>query len=118
MATINPVITRIKSNGERSFVISWENLTENDTAAPVELAPHADRSVQMTGSFGAGTVSLEGSNDGVTYAVLEDLGGSAISFSTASLQGVGPLTRYIRPSTPTGTSVDVDVTVLASGGFR
>ena len=118
MATITPVITRVDSNGGRGFSVLWETVTENDTCTAVELGPHSDRSAQITGTFGSGNVSIEGSNDGTNYEILDDLGGTAITLSAAGLQGVGPLTRYIRPRTPTGTSVDVDVTVFVMGGSK
>lgn len=116
MATITPTITRINQDGSRSYVVKWETLTENDTAAAVEILARADRSFQVIGSFGGGNVSLQGSNDGVTYGILEDLSATAITFTAADIQGVGPITRYMRPSTPSGTAVDVDCFLFVTGG--
>lgn len=56
-----------------------------------------DRSVQVTGTFGGGTVLIEGSNDGVNWVTLNDLSVSALSFTVAGLKQILELTRYIRP---------------------
>lgn len=56
-----------------------------------------DRSVQVTGTFGGGTVLIEGSNDGVTWFTLNDLSAAALSFTANGLKQILELTRYIRP---------------------
>jgi len=41
-------------------LVTWSGLLNGDDGAPVELPSHADRSVQVTGTFGAaGNVNIE-----------------------------------------------------------
>jgi hypothetical protein len=116
MATITPQITRLDKDNSRSYIVFWEAVSENDTCDPVQIHSKADRSFQVTGSFGGGTVDLEGSNDETNYVTLDDLFGDAISFSADGLAGVGPMTRFVRPGTPGGTSADVDCYLFVTGG--
>lgn len=96
-------------------VYLWETLTENDTAEAVVLPNKSDKSVHMTGSFGNGNVGMEGSNDpdGAAYAVLHDPQGNDLELTAAGIEAVLENVYLIRPRTPTGTSVDVDVRLLA-----
>jgi len=96
-----------------SRMFLWETLTENDTGEEVELPEHADLCVQITGDFGGGSVTFEGSNDGSTWAGLNDPTGTAISLSAAGMAQVLEKPRFVRPGVPGGTSVDVDVYLYA-----
>jgi hypothetical protein len=83
--------------GESSLV-TWSNLANGDDGAPLEYGAFADRSIQFSGTFGAGgTVVFEGSNDGVTYVTLTDPQGNAISKTGAAIEAVTEATRYVRP---------------------
>jgi len=63
----------------------------------------ADRSVQVTGTFGAGgNLRIEGSNDGTNYSALTDPQGNALDFTATKIEGVLELTRYIRPRATAG----------------
>ena len=75
MAIIVPSFQKLHSqdSGVDAVVITWANLTNGgpDFGQPVQRPALVDRSVQVTGTFGAGgTVVFEGSNDGVNYATL------------------------------------------------
>jgi hypothetical protein len=92
-----------------THVITWTPLTEADTATAVSFAASADRSVQVTGAFGAATVILEGSNDGTTFFPLNDPFGTAISFTAAGGAGVAEATRFVRPSASGGTGQSLTI---------
>ena len=63
-------LTRSKvSSGDGSVEsIRYATIAETDTdPAPIELTEFADRSVQVDGTFNGGTLTVEGSNDGLVY---------------------------------------------------
>lgn len=61
-------------------------------------------SVQVDGGFGTGgTVVLEGSNDGTTWATLVNNAGTSISCAAACFHGVRDQPRFVRPRLSAGT---------------
>lgn len=113
MATINPTVAR---NGDQSVMYyTYSTLTTtNDNGAPIEMAEFADRSVQVTGTFGAGgTIVWQGSNDGSTWVTMSEPDGTAISLTAAGLKAVLEITRYARPFVSAGDgTTDLDVFVV------
>jgi len=111
--TANPLVWRVV----------WDGLdgTAPDTGTPFDVssvpgAGGADRSVQITGTFGDNTVVLQGSNDGTNYVTLSDPQGNAISKTTASIEAVLEYTRMVRPAfTATGTGTSIVVTLMVRG---
>lgn len=106
MAAISPVLSATKNT------ILWEQITENDTLVAFNAAGYEVESVQITGSFGSGNCSWTGSNDGTNYVILNNLSGSSITATTNTLAGVQTQTQLIKPSVPSGTSADIDVTAF------
>jgi hypothetical protein len=74
--------------------------------------------VQVQGTFGAsGSVSVEGSNDGVNYHTLRDPQGVSLTFTAAGLKAVLELTRFIRPRVTAGDGTTaLTVTLVARRG--
>lgn len=109
MATKTATITDAMGDGSAQLV-TW-TLTGTDDGAPLQFGQWADRSVQVgiTGdNFNAGTVVLEGSNDGVTWTTLRDPSSTALSFTAAGLKQVLEAVAYIRPrATVAVTTVNV-----------
>jgi hypothetical protein len=95
----------------------WSGLATGDTGLPQSAPSLPDKSVQVSGTFGAGTTVLEGSNDGTTYTTLTDPGGAALSFTAAG----GPKQilqnpKFIRPNTSGGASSGMIITLIERGG--
>lgn len=85
-------------NDGTTLVIDITGLLNNDTSEPIEWAEYQDRSIQLSGVFGAGgNVVAEGSNDGINYAPLSNAaGGVALTFGTSSIKQVLEASRYLR----------------------
>lgn len=117
MATITPTISNPSKFKDYSIIYQWSSLTNDtsDVGAALELPGWADRSVQITGTFGAGgTCVIEGSNDGTNYVTLNNLQGSALSLTSATVKGIAEITRYIRPRISGGDgTTSLTITILA-----
>lgn len=115
MATVNYAPSAVPGYLENATAILWETLTTtNDTGQALQMGGSTIRSVQITGTFGAGgTVVLEGSNDGTNYVTLTDPQGNALSKTAAGIEAIQEITRYIRPRVTAGDgTTDLDVTML------
>lgn len=110
MAVIQFVGTQLTGIGTGSLV-SWTPVATGDTGAPAENYSFSDRSVQVTGTFGGATCTIEGSNDGVNYSALTDTAGVALTFAAAGIKQVLQVTRYIRPSVAAGAG-SLTITLL------
>lgn len=113
MAQIARTLEVLETFKDKVHIATWETLTESDTADAVELPGSPDRSIQVLGDFGTGgMLTVQGSNDGVTWATLNDPQGTALVIGAAGIYAIQELTRYIRPAVTAGTSVDLDVVML------
>lgn len=100
----------IGSGDGSAKLVVYDNLTTADTSpAAFEWVEWADRSVQVIGTFNGGTVTIEGSNDGATWAALTDPQGNAMTFTATKIEQVSEVTRYVRPRITAGTGMDIDV---------
>ena len=69
-----------------------------DDGAPYEAPPMADRALQVSGVFGAGgTLVLEGTIDGVNWAVLNDPQGNALTITSSKIEQIMELVVSVRP---------------------
>lgn len=107
MATISPDAgyNALDIQGDGSVIMyKFSSLTTtNADTSPIQFAQWADRCVQVTGTFGSGgTIVVEGSNDGSTYATLNDAQGNAISLTAAGLKQIIEVPRYARARVTAG----------------
>lgn len=97
---------------------TWDNLDTSDTS-PTVAEPGGTSALagfmQVTGTFGGGTVKLQGSNEGSTWVDLKDLTGTAIGITTAGGVEFTASARYIRPLITGGSGDDVDVYIIFRG---
>lgn len=114
MAVIAPTPSSLTNQkwGENVAIYTWAAMAASDTGAPLEAPGFTDASYQLGGTFGGSTVTVEGSNDGVTYFTLTDPGGTAISYTAAALVQVLQICRWIRPKVTGGSAVSVTVTAV------
>jgi hypothetical protein len=91
-----------------------------DTSTGLEFVQWADASVQFAGTFGTSTVSIEGSNDGTNWSVLNDAQGNALSgVNTAKIEQILESTRYKRVVVAAGTgNVTITFFLLRSQMLR
>lgn len=112
MSTITPTITNPEDTNGRCRIISWTGIAEGDTCAAARLSQFADRTVQIEGTFGGATITIEGSLDTVNFHVLTDPQGNAISAGSAKLEAISELTYDVKPVITDGSGSDITVTLL------
>lgn len=110
MATI--AVTKVSGADQiHSRTYLWEALvTGSLDGASIEIPDHADRSVQVVGTFDTATLTMQGSNDGTNWATLTDPQGNAIAMTVTGLEQILENTRFIRPLVSSvGATTDLDV---------
>lgn len=90
--------TRLQTVDGAAYLATWQ-LGQGDTGEPISYTTAADRTFQVTGTFGGATVVLEGSLEAnpVNYATLTDPQGNGLSFSAAKIEAVTEVVTHIRP---------------------
>lgn len=116
MATNTATVTKITDGGVSNvYLATWTAMGNADTGTSVAMSGAADRTIQFSGTFGAATIVLEGSNDGTNWATLTDPQGNAISKTTASIEQISELTRFVRVSTTGGSGTNINANLLLKG---
>lgn len=117
MATITPV--KQSTDGLTGILVYlWETLTStNTTGVAIRCPQYTDKTVQITGTFGPGTLTLQGSNVPIPGAndwfTLTDPQGNGIAKTAASGETVVESPLWIRPIVSAGDgTTDLDVTIL------
>lgn len=104
MATVaaTPVPQSSQEGSANGVLFQWD-LQQGDDGRREVHQDYADRSVQVSGTFGGASVDIEGSNDGSNWSTLNDPQGNALTFSGGSrIEAILELSRYIRPKVTGG----------------
>jgi hypothetical protein len=110
MATINATVDRNTVPGV--VLVSWADLATNDVGAGVPIAYAADLSCQVSGTFGGGTVTWQGSNDNTNWHPMTQRGGTTnMAYTAAALHTSQENPAFVRPAVTAGTSVAIDCTL-------
>lgn len=115
MATV--LSTLVPTPRSRIQLRSWV-LTATDDGGWVEMSALQDRTVHLFGTWGGGTISIEGSNEAAPVAgagnsiILRDPAGNALTFTANGLKAILELPRWIRPRATSGVT---SVTILING---
>ena len=102
-------------------MVLWETVTCGDTGSAYEVPNWATSlTVQALGTWGddaspidASTLTMQGSNDGTTWATLHADDGNDIAFTAAGMEVIAELPMYIRPSHDKASGGDIDVWLFA-----
>jgi hypothetical protein len=110
MALINPTKIWLRQND----VVAYEwVMEEGDTAISVEVPNKSDKTVQVSGTFGSATVTVQGSVDQAAgvFNDLRDPQGNTISVTSADIVTVLENVAFIQPvvSGGSGTSVTIRI---------
>lgn len=117
MATNTASVTRVTDGGVFDvYLATWTAMGNADTGTSVPMSSASDRSVQVEGTFGSATVTIQGSNDGTNWQTLTDPQGTALTWTSANrIEQIEEITRYVRPITAGGTGTNINVNILLRG---
>lgn len=102
MATTNAVRTR-PGSGDSVLLDKWVDMQQGGDGAPIVTPDWADKTVEVFGTFGIATISIQGRNDPTApWTVLTDPFGVALTFSAAGVRVILQGTIYIRPLVNSG----------------
>jgi hypothetical protein len=91
---------------------TWAALGGAEAGDSVQMAQYPDRTVTVAGTFGSATVTIEGSNDGVTWFGLTKPGATAISLTAGGVASIVENPMFIRPKATGGTGSAILVVVV------
>lgn len=106
-----------------ALLITWESMADGSVPKVGDAATVGQwrsKCVQVSGTFGVGgSLSMEGSNDGVVWSTLSDIDLGLITITAAAMHQIWESPRFIRPNLTAGDgTTDLLVTVFctARGG--
>jgi hypothetical protein len=111
-----PHATPIRPNVGVGVAYPW-TLAQDSDGTPAEEFNHADRCVQISGTLGGATVSIQGSNDGAGWFTLHDPFAQSLSFTSLGAGGcvgaaVAENPRYVRPLVTGGDGTTAVLVIL------
>jgi len=115
MATINE--TRSNGGAVGTEIITWTPITEADVGRGVLVngSSGAVGAMQINGTVGSATITLQGSNDGSNFYAITDPAGNDVALSAAGIVDFSTAAAYIRPATSGGSSSSLTVTICLRG---
>lgn len=115
MATVNAVQVDLgnQSFGNNAILYTWTPLHNGDQTSNIPGPGWADRSLQITGTFGTGgQVTIEGSNDGINFFTLNDPFGVPLVVTAASIKQITEVTLFARARVTAGDGTTA-ITIIA-----
>lgn len=102
----------MRQRHDDGYVTYTWTLGQDETGVGTTFPGAADKkTVQATGTFSGGSVTLEGSMDGTNWFSLTSDGSSAISFSAAGGALIYENPRFFRPVASDTASLSVEVII-------
>src|SRR5882672_9876422 len=99
--------TSITTGGVDIIAVQWTPMKFGDTAQPIISGALVDHSVQVEGTFGAGTnVQIQGSNDGQNFHPLTDPFSNTINMGSAQIRQTTEITAWIKPDITAGDGLE------------
>lgn len=99
----------------------WGGIAQGDTAAAIPIPSLADKTIQVVGTFGGGSISIQGALESdlatAVFTELTNPQGDALSYSAAGIDTVLQNVYWIKPVLTGGDgTTDIDVYLLSKGG--
>lgn len=89
----------------------------SSTGDALTFPTHADKTIQVYGTFGSGTLTLEGANHPTspTWAALTNQGDNTIALTAAGIELVSQNPYQIRPNLTGSTDATITVIIVVRG---
>ncbi len=98
------------------YIVYTYLFTADDNGAPFNCPQLGDKTVQVSGDLGGGTVLIEGSLDGINWDTLHDTSDNALSFNAHGISEVKEATVQMRASISGASSPSAKVVIFTRGG--
>lgn len=97
--------------------VIWSGIAAGDTFNAFTLTQQYGlaASVQVVGTFGGATITMQVSNDGTNWATAKDLQGNDITFTSTGYDELSLSAAYIRPAIAAGSGVSLSVIMVVRG---
>ncbi len=98
--------------------VTWPDLDAGESGQAAGVTRWQEKTIQITGSLGTTTITIQGSNDGTNWATLNSKGMDADSAIPLSGLGVGIYSilenpAFIRPVASAGDSSNIPIVLNA-----
>lgn len=101
MAVRQPSAVQFGNNS--GVQVTWSGLLLGDNGDLIDYTNYINKTFQVFGTFGGASVTIQGSNDGVNWATLNDATGVALVLtSTKLIRRTDDVPRYVRPLVTAG----------------
>lgn len=97
--------------------VIWSGIAAGDTFDAFTLRQQYGlaASVQVTGTFGGATITMQVSNDGTNWVTAKDLQGADITFTATGYDELSLSAAYIRPAIASGSGSSLSVIMVLRG---
>lgn len=97
--------------------VIWSGIAAGDTFNAFTLTQQYGlaASVQLVGTFGGATITMQVSNDGTNWATAKDLQGNDITFTSTGYRELSLSAAYIRPAIAAGAGVSLSAIMVVRG---
>ena len=109
MATVFPTV---REKPAQSYLATWDGMASGDVGDHIDYIGHADRTVQVVGTFGGATVAIQGSLNGTEWATLNDAQGNPIEITAPKIEAITEMVLFIRPVVTGGSGTSVSVLLM------
>lgn len=103
-----------KASSPGAYVITWTDVSENDTCETVYHPDYSEKSIDLEISGTTPIFKIMGGNDpaGLNGKQMKDLLGNDMSYSADAIAGVLTNTQFIKPEVTSGTSIVATLRLL------
>lgn len=113
MAVIKPIQAAVGQSNNAGILVTWTNVTENDSCQAVSMPDLTDRSAHVYGTFGGASVAIQGSNNGgASFVALHDPTSTAIAITSEAIKAILENSQLIVPVATGGTSQSLSIAIL------
>jgi hypothetical protein len=117
MPTVTPTFVSANIQAQDTKRVDWTGIITGDTIVSFGIPAKvgAVGAVQIDGTFGGATVTLQASNDNATFFQMKDVNNTNISATSAGYFEFRTGAMYIRPVVTGGSANSINVKVALRG---
>jgi len=108
--------TALRTSGPDKYVlVEWAALATEEIGDSARMGQRSDKAVQVSGTFAAESVTLQGSMDGTAWVALTDYAGDPLTFTVAGMRQIAENPLFIRPLETGGGDGTTSLKIVIGG---